>query len=119
MDGWFRLKSDFHPPAWQLTTEEKVFLGFHVHMAKAILDEGSSLVAWLTQEIPIPSGPERFGGLPGVILILASENFNYIAREVSLDPELRVDHPTEGREISEEEFLPLANKKIRKFMSSL
>jgi GLPGLI family protein len=52
---------------WKITKESKQIGGYSC--SKATLDyNGIAVVAWFTFEIPVPNGPEEFGGLPGLIL---------------------------------------------------
>ena len=37
---------------------------------------GSKLVAYYTNDIPVPAGPSKFGGLPGLIVMLYNEGAN-------------------------------------------
>lgn len=53
---------------WQLVLgKEKQIKGYHCNKA-TISYGGRDWVAWYTMEIPIPSGPYKFSGLPGMIL---------------------------------------------------
>ncbi len=94
-------------PAWKLTDDVSEFLGYMCNRAVATID--TTLVeAWFTTEIPVPAGPDDYYGLPGLILVLTTENGNrsYVARDVSLravDPDI-IAAPTEGKRISREDF---------------
>ncbi|MCH8960527.1 MAG: GLPGLI family protein [Bacteroidetes bacterium] len=73
--------------AWRLTDERSEFLGYMAQKATAVRDS-TTIEAWFTPEIPVPAGPGRYGGLPGLILVL---NLNdgqttYVAQELSLAP---------------------------------
>lgn len=66
---------------WEITDEEKEIGGYKVIKATTDsfeIDKNSEwysrkAIAWFTTDIPIPSGPERYYGLPGVILELSYE----------------------------------------------
>ena len=68
-----RWKPDYH---WKITNETKTIQGYTVRKAigESIEippdDPGyyGKVYAWFTDEIPIPAGPERYVGLPGLIL---------------------------------------------------
>jgi len=62
---------------WEITDEEKTIGDYTVR--KAFLDpdpfetggeqyDFGKVIAWFTTEIPIPSGPGRYYGLPGLVL---------------------------------------------------
>ncbi|MEO6039670.1 MAG: GLPGLI family protein [Saprospiraceae bacterium] len=57
--------------AWLLQPEHKRFGKFDCRRATGLF-RGREYEAWYTLEIPIPSGPFKFGGLPGLILELQS-----------------------------------------------
>jgi GLPGLI family protein len=54
-------------PQWELLPDTTTILGFVCHKAKTNTKKGE-LWAWYAPDIPLPLGPERWGGLPGMIL---------------------------------------------------
>ena len=66
--------------AWQLTDEEKEIAGYKVRKAVAVsygdkehpLYSGK-VIAWFTTDVPIPTGPDFYNGLPGLIVELNYE----------------------------------------------
>ena len=65
---------------WQITDEEKEIAGYKVRKAAtdSYGDKGfefykGKAIAWFTTDIPIPTGPERYYGLPGLIVELYYE----------------------------------------------
>ena len=54
--------------AWKLSEDTMLVKGFHCKKATGKNRQGDNIVAWYTEDISIPSGPEQFGGLPGLIL---------------------------------------------------
>ncbi|NNE34401.1 MAG: GLPGLI family protein, partial [Rhodothermales bacterium] len=101
-------------PEWRLTSDESEFLGYLSHRAVATVD--STLVeAWFTTEIPVPAGPDDFYGLPGLILVLTTDegNRSYVATDVSLrqvDPGLIVA-PTDGKKVTRQEYDRIVEEK--------
>lgn len=61
---------------WQLLDEEKEILGLPCKRAECSF-RGRNYVAWYCEALPIPSGPWKFGGLPGVILEVADSEGHY------------------------------------------
>jgi len=68
---------------WEITEEEKTIGNYTVRKALLHPDpfetggqqfDYGGVIAWFTTEIPIPSGPGRYYGLPGLILELGYEN---------------------------------------------
>lgn len=53
---------------WKLTDETRTIAGFACRRANAIIMDSIYVVAFYTEEILTPGGPESFTGLPGMIL---------------------------------------------------
>jgi GLPGLI family protein len=50
--------------------------------------------AWYAEEIPVNAGPEKFDGLPGLILYVKSGNNEYVADYVKfLDKPIEIKMP--------------------------
>ena len=56
---------------WRITNETRTIAGFECRKAVTIICDSVYVVAFYTDEIAVSSGPESFGGLPGMILGLA------------------------------------------------
>ncbi len=58
-------------PSWKIGDQIKEIAG-HLCSKATTTDElkKQSITAWFAQDIPVPAGPERFYGLPGLILEL-------------------------------------------------
>src|SRR5690606_15124887 len=63
---------------WEITDETENILGFTCKKA-TVKYRGSSISAYFTEEIPIPFGPWKFDGLPGLILKVISNDYNGIS----------------------------------------
>jgi GLPGLI family protein len=63
---------------WKISGEAQTILSYTCQKATTSF-RGRDYVAWFTPEIPLPNGPWKFGGLPGLILKLydTKENFVY------------------------------------------
>ena len=74
-------------------------------------------MAWFTPMIPVPSGPNQYNGLPGMILHM---DFDDGIRQITavdivlkdLEKDLIVK-PTKGKKVSEEEFDKIREEKIK------
>ncbi|HVX51143.1 MAG TPA: GLPGLI family protein [Chitinophagaceae bacterium] len=53
---------------WKLADETATILNHVCKKASATTERGSNVIAWYAEDIPVPTGPDRFGGLPGAIL---------------------------------------------------
>ena len=56
--------------SWKLNDDTMSVKGYHCKKAIAKNKQGDVIMAWYTEEIAIPAGPDQFGGLPGLILQL-------------------------------------------------
>lgn len=62
--------------------------------------------AWFTNAIPVSHGPEKFWGLPGLILELTDGKTTYLCSKIVLNPKDKkpIAVPSKGKVISQEEF---------------
>ncbi len=56
---------------WRMTDEKREIAGFDCRKAVTRICDSVYVVAFYTDQIPVSSGPESFGNLPGMILGLA------------------------------------------------
>ncbi len=56
---------------WKITDETATIAGFECRRANALIMDSIYIVAYYTDAIETPGGPESFSGLPGMILKLA------------------------------------------------
>jgi GLPGLI family protein len=88
---------------WKVTNETKNINGF---LCKKAISEyrGYYFVAWFTEDIAINGGPEKFDGLPGLILYVGTPYFEYLATSINTN----IDVKTISRPISTMETLTMA-----------
>lgn len=67
----FLIKDSLRNYEWKLSNETRTIAGFECKKAVTIICDSVYVVAFYTEEIAVSSGPESFGGLPGMILGLA------------------------------------------------
>lgn len=107
---------------WVVTNDQRTRQGFPVTRATAQVD-GGEIVAWFTPDIPVQGGPALYGGLPGMILVLALNGGDtiYGATAVSLEGvEDEVAPPAdEGRAMSREEYRSFVADQVRDMRRSL
>jgi GLPGLI family protein len=89
---------------WKITDETRVIAGFNCRRANAIIMDSIYVVAFYTDEILTPGGPESFTGLPGMILgvSLPHQHLTWFATKVQAvkvaDTEISV--PQKGKKIT-------------------
>lgn len=69
---------------WTLQMDTATFVGYFCNKATTTF-RGRKYSAWYTTEIPMPYGPYKFGGLPGVILFLNEEKGNFEFQCISIE----------------------------------
>lgn len=79
------------------------------------------IVAWYTTDIPCPSGPEEFGGLPGLALMVDIDNGETVYSAIELKKEVskkELKEPTKGKKITNEDLSKLRKKMMDNMMQS-
>jgi GLPGLI family protein len=81
----FLVKDSTRRIKWKITDETRDIAGYHCRRANGIMLDSIYVVAFYTTQIPVPGGPESFGGLPGMILgvALPHENLTWFATKVT------------------------------------
>lgn len=113
---------------WNISKESKNILGFEVRKATAVLDDKhkTQITAWYAPKLNVKTGPDKYWGLPGIILELesgfeyedgGSEGFVYKALKVEvLTTPIDIQVPTKGIKVSSEELEEIVNKHNEKMM---
>lgn len=69
---------------WKITKESQKLLGYTTYKATTTF-RGRDYIAWFTPDIPYNYGPWKLGGLPGLILKVENELFDYEAKRIVLN----------------------------------
>ncbi|MEO6979605.1 MAG: GLPGLI family protein, partial [Mucilaginibacter sp.] len=75
-EATFLVKDSTRKINWKITDETREIAGFMCRRANAIILDSVYVVAFYTERIPTPGGPESFTGLPGMILGVALPHEN-------------------------------------------
>ncbi|NCI47064.1 GLPGLI family protein [Sediminibacterium soli] len=70
-ENTYVIKDSLRNLEWRITDETRTIAGFECRKAVTRICDSVYVVAFYTDQIPVSSGPETFGGLPGLILGLA------------------------------------------------
>jgi len=89
---------------WKITDETRVIAGFQCRRANAIIMDTVYVVAFYTDDIIAPGGPESFNGLPGMILgvSLPHQHVSWFATKVSAIPvtAAQMKPPSKGKKVN-------------------
>lgn len=104
---------------WKITKERKKILNYNCIKATTEF-RGRAYEAWYTEEIPIPNGPWKLCGLPGLIVKAYDDKLAFVfdLKEINLKTkfdEKIISIPKEyirDKPISHQEFMVLYNKKL-------
>lgn len=138
LDKIFLIKDTLDITGWELSTETKQIGNYTAYKAtktvvpKIIEDKEQSTnflsmtnqkesneivyTAWYTPEIPIPNGPDKFGGLPGLILELHTANRIYLCSEIIINPKKPFEfNVPKGKSISQQEFDKMLDERAKEY----
>lgn len=114
----YLVKDTFNNFTWQIEKGHKKILNYNC--TKAITNfRGRNYEAWFSEEIPIPNGPWKFCGLPGLILeIYDTERiYNFELTGINLKADINLDEIKiplayqEDNPINYDEFLKIFRDK--------
>lgn len=72
---------------------------------------GRVWTAWFTTEIPLPDGPYKFHGLPGLIVQISDENENHFFK---LKEICKLDHFSPDKNVFESKFIDISQEQYQK-----
>ena len=118
MDRKFIMADAWAVPDWDIPANQQPSMAYTLpsEVAFATSPEGDTLTAYFTRTIPLPIGPQGYGGLPGAIVYLKVQNegryTEYTMTTMQPNPaDLTVDKPEDGDAISREKFEKLRAKR--------
>lgn len=111
--------------SWNLTSETKEISGYTCYKATSV-DVFTSMngiakndiVAWYCPKIPVNYAPEKFNGLPGLVLELSIATRSYVVSEIKfLNEEIIINFP-KGKVITEEENSAITKAKLQEMLNN-
>ncbi|MFV0305079.1 MAG: GLPGLI family protein [Moheibacter sp.] len=127
-DKIFLIKGHLPKIDWKITKETKEIADFLVLKATATLtDENKTFVtAWYSPKLNYKTGPDKFWGLPGLILEIetqinyedgSKEGIKYVVSKIeALKSNEKIKIPVKGKEITQEEFSRIKKRYLQKLM---
>ena len=118
------VKEDDYFWNWELHQEKKQIGNFSCQKA-TINFRGRNYVAWFTNEIPVPFGPWKFQGLPGLILeVYDDDNIFHIATKKVMienkgDCEIAINKEEQKEALSIEGYLKRKEKIVEEIFAQM
>ncbi len=115
MTRLFLIEQEMDATKWKITGRQKTILDYPCQ--EAVLEEDEKkITAWFTPKIAIPAGPEKFYGLPGIILAIESSDGKYSITATSIDLDTPVDKtlftkPAKGKKLTQKQFDKIVEEK--------
>lgn len=107
------------PPKWKIMNDMKEVAG-HICMNASMNDtlRKQNTIVWFALDMPLSSGPDRFIGLPGIILEVDVNNGALIMTADKIDmlpltTELDVPAKLKGKKVTMSEYTKLIEKQIK------
>lgn len=118
LDKSYVIEDSIQGPNWKILNDMKEVAG-HICMNAEYEDtlRMQKITAWFALDIPIPGGPERLNGLPGLILEVDVNNggMTIVADKIEmkkLDKELELPKKIKGKKITEADYTELIRKHV-------
>ena len=116
----FVLEGTLESKPWKLTNKQ-IKVEDYLCMSAELRQGEDSIVAWFTPQIPIAAGPDRFYGLPGLVLVVEINGETaYMATSVDLTPphNKSLGKPDEGKKVTPEEFDKIVAEKVKEYQET-
>jgi GLPGLI family protein len=113
----FLVRDSVRKIKWKITSETRNIAGFECRRANAIIMDSIYVVAFYTDEIVVPGGPESFCGLPGMILGVALPHLHmtWFATKLMAEPPKATDFkiPMKGKVITNASLKQSLNESLK------
>jgi len=100
---------------WKITGNQKMILDFPCQEAVTEIDSVKT-TAWFTPVIPVSTGPASYGGLPGAILSVETDNGKRTILATSVEfseiGEYVLVQPKKGKKVTRDEFDQIVEEKM-------
>ncbi len=73
-----------------------------------------NITAWFTPQIPVSTGPHKYGGLPGLVLEVSTDNTTVLCTKVVMNPQdkIKIKEPNKGTKVAQKEYEQIRKDKI-------
>ncbi|MEO1258770.1 MAG: GLPGLI family protein [Bacteroidota bacterium] len=101
---------------WKLTGEQKKINDFICQKATCTHKE-QNITAWFTPQIPLSTGPNGYGGLPGLVLEVDINDGERTITPLEINLKAiekgKIEKPTKGKKVTKEEFTKIRDEKMK------
>ncbi|MEO8719659.1 MAG: GLPGLI family protein [Ginsengibacter sp.] len=112
----FLIEDSLRNASWKITNDFREIAGFNCRRATTIIMDSVFVVAFYTDEIIIPGGPESFNGLPGMILGLVINRLHttwYATKiEINTVNDKNIVPPAKGKKATNNEIMETLKKSL-------
>ena len=111
----FLIESQHEPIKWHKTSEIKKIGDYFCQLA-TFRDTSRTLHAWFTPQIQVSAGPEKFGDLPGLIVVLIVNEGKtvYNLKSIEFKSIDKVKAPKKGEKVTQEEYDKIIEEKMKR-----
>ena len=115
MQRKFLVEDEIKSGGWKLTGNQKTILNY-VCMEAIKEDSLGKTIVWFTPAIPVSTGPQKFAGLPGLVLEANMDNGEQIISATLVTNELDeklIEKPKDGKKVTADEFNAIVDEKMK------
>lgn len=113
----FFVSDSLHPMIWTITSEEKKIDSLLCIKAECQF-RGRTYIAWFSPAIPLPFGPWKMGGLPGLIIDLQDAEENLLIRMKSFSRQDSVAFAPQQPRFTKEEHVLQIRQMLKRMKES-
>lgn len=118
----FDVTDSLHPMKWTLTKEKKEILGYKCKSVTTTF-RGRSYTVYYAPKIPVSNEPWKFGGLPGLILEVKTDEkeFCFSATQIATSSNHKLDYsiPAENKFISWDSYTKKFEEVVKAHINKL
>lgn len=110
----FLIDSKFEPIKWHKTSEVKKIGDYFCQLA-TFRDTSKTIQAWFTPQVPVSVGPDKYGDLPGLIVLLIVDEGKtiYSLKNLELKSIDKIIIPKKGKKVTQDEYDKIIEEKLK------
>ncbi len=116
LDKAFVIKDILNRYEWTLLSDQKKINGINCKLAKSEDVFGTVIFVWYSEDIPIINGPSIYHNLPGLIVQVNSEKFDFELVSIKyLKTNINIAFTEKGEFIKQNDFVELLKRKLEAY----